>query len=129
VPVYSFRCPDAHCEDVFLQIQHRNFRRRCKVCNKVTMRMFSSFGIHGENHAHQLYQFEQKYWEDATGQKLDNTGQLEKWCKDNGKAVVDPSTFRVTKPEVVNEREAIKALDKIYQKNHDLGAHTTKETG
>jgi len=90
-------------------------------------RLFSTFGIAGENHAHQLYNFEQKYWEEATGQKFENAGQLEQWCKDNGKSVVDPSTFRTPKPEQFNERQALKALDKIYDNNHDLGAVTTKE--
>lgn len=111
---------------MFLPVQARNYRRRCKVCNKIVMRLFSSFGVHGENHAHQLYQFEQKYWKEATGQKFENAGQLDQWCKDNGKQVVDPSTFRVSKPEAFSEREAIKSLDKIYETNHSLGAVKTK---
>lgn len=128
MPVYSFRCPDGHCEDVFLQVQARNFRRRCKVCAKPVTRLFSAFGIHGENHAHQLYSFEQKYWEEATGQKFQNAGELDTWCKENGKSVVDPSTFRVKKPEDFSEREALKALDKVYENNHDLGTVKTKGT-
>lgn len=126
MPFYSYRCPAGHCEDVFLSVQARNHPRKCKVCAKKVTRLFSSFGVHGEHHAHQLYSFEQKYWEEATGQKFDNAGQLNTWCKENGKAVVDPSTYRTPKPEAFSEREAIKSLDKIYETNHSLGTVKTK---
>lgn len=120
MPIYPFRCPEGHAEDVFRKIESRNRKKPCGTCRKPMTRQFAAFGIAGEHHAHTFYESERQKWALATGQQHQTAGELKDWCDQNGKTIVEPG-FKPKKPEDFSEREALKALDKIHSENHSLG--------
>jgi putative FmdB family regulatory protein len=124
VPIYPFQCPGGHREDVVRKIDARDRPKKCSVCREPMKRQFAAFGIAGEHNAHTFYEHEREAWALATGQQHQSAGELKDWCAKNGKTIVDPG-FKPKKPEDFSEKEALGALDKIYENNHSLGEVST----
>lgn len=124
MPIYPFRCPDGHAEEIFRKVESRNRKKPCGVCRKPMSRQFAAFGIAGEHHIKTFYESERQKWALATGQQHQNAGELSAWAEKNGKQIVDPG-YKPKKPELFSEKEALGALDKIYSQNHSLGSIDT----
>ena len=122
MPRYDFKCPKGHVSEYVLPMDRRDdpLKQRCRVCHAPLKRVFTAPSIKGEHETKTFYEHERNAWALATGQAHNDARELETWCAENGKSIVSPG-FKPKKPEDFSEREALKALDKVYSDNHGLG--------
>lgn len=125
MPVYPFRCDGGHREEFFLKMDERDTPQKCSLCSRPMTRQMAAFGIATEHTSKQMYEHEQEKWALATGQKHRTAGELSDWAAKNGKAILAPGETVKKVDDLPSDREIEKALDKVYEANHDCGKIVT----
>lgn len=123
MPLFDFRCEGGHVErDVLLRgAQSPSAPRKCPTCAAPSKRVFSSFQIGGATAGESMLESEQKNWALATGEKHKSEADVARWCKENGKELVEKGYTPKPPPEPFTDLEFDKALKDVYKENHSLG--------
>jgi hypothetical protein len=103
-------------------MDERDTPQTCALCQRLMTRQLTGFGITREHVIQRQYEFEQDKWALATGIKHETAADFEAWAKANNKTILAPGETIKKIDNLPEDREIEKTLDKVYEKNHDLGS-------